>query len=141
MGRKMAYLSLIGFLICLLSLWITRGTEAAGVERNPFAFPPGVQKGPLPTKAGGAAEKTARESAPLFRVTTILISGKTKVAAVNGALLRLGDELSGYRLVEVEEKQVTLSKGKEKVVVKIDPTEKVFFRKTAPDNRTMGFSK
>lgn len=131
----------IVFLVCLMNVWIAGGTEAAGVERNPFAFPPGVQKGPLPVKPGSAVEKKTQESGPVFRVTTILISGHTKVAAVNGVLMRPGDELNGYRLVEIEEKQVALAKGKEKVVVKIDPAEKVFFRKTVSNNRVMGFSK
>jgi hypothetical protein len=126
----------------LVVLWPFLWAEASGVERNPFAFPTGVQKGmALPKKEGTGPEKAVKESVALFRVSTILISGETKVAAINGVLLRKGEELSGYRLVEIEDKQVTLSRGKEKVVVKIDPEEKVYLKKTNANNRVIGFSK
>ena len=111
------------------------------MERNPFAFPPGVQKGGMVKKEDSGPEKTAQESAPLLQVSTILISGQTKVAAINGALVRPGDEVSGYRITEIEERQVTLSRGKEKRVVKIDPAEKIYFKNTESNNRIMGFSK
>ncbi|MBI5604631.1 MAG: hypothetical protein HY879_14925 [Deltaproteobacteria bacterium] len=139
--RKIFRILVICFWVGCLNFGTTGGAEGAGMERNPFAFPPGVQKGAMVKKEGSGPEKTAQESAPLLQVTTILISGRTKVAAINGALLRIGDEVSGYRITEIEERQVTLSRGKEKRVVKIDPTEKIYFKNTESNNRIMGFSR
>ena len=85
--------------------------------------------------------KASRESAPGFRVTTILVSGRTKVAGINGVLRQKGDEVNGYRIAEIEEKQVTLVRGKDKRVLKIDPETGYFFKKIKSNNKLLGFSK
>lgn len=124
--------------LAILPIWEVQGTSDV---RDPFAYPAGVLKGGGGQKKEGAGpEKAEKESGPLFRVTTILVSGQTRVAAINGVLLRKGDELSGYRIVEIEAKQVTLSRGKEKLVLKMDSEEKVFFKKMDSKNRVMRFS-
>ncbi len=125
--------------LVLLPIWEVQGAPDV---RNPFAYPAGVLKGVgLQRKEGAGSEKAEKESAPVFRVTTILVSGQTKVTAINGVLLRKGDELSGYRIAEIEEKQVILSRGKEKLVLKMDQAEKVFFKKVDSKNRVMKFLK
>jgi hypothetical protein len=124
--------------LALLPIWEAQGAPDL---RNPFSFPAGVLKGEgVQKKEGAGPEKAERESAPVFQVTTILVSGQTKVAAINGVLLRKGEELSGYRLVEIEEKQVTLSRGKEKLVLKIDPEAKGVLKKNDSNNRARGLS-
>ncbi|MBA4394648.1 MAG: hypothetical protein C0407_13940 [Desulfobacca sp.] len=125
-------------MVCL-PIWEAQGAPDL---RNPFTFPAGVLKGEgLQNKEGGGPERPEKEAAPVFRLTTILISGQTKVAAINGMLLRKGEELSGYRIVEIEEKQVTLLRGKEKLVLRLDGEEKVFQKKMESKDRVTGFPK
>jgi hypothetical protein len=120
-NRKFNPIFLVIFFAFFMSCWIIRGAEGASGERNPFSLPAGVQKGgALQKKEAGGPVKTGQESAPGFRVTTILVSGRNKVAGINGILRQKGEEVNGYQIMEIEEKQVTLSRGKEKLVLKID---------------------
>lgn len=140
--KKKYQLSLIVFMVCLLNCWISKEAEASSGQRDPFAFPPGIRKGEsLQKKAGAGPAKIGQESAPGFRVTTILVSGRTKVAGINGVLRQKGDEVNGFRIMEIEEKQVTLSRGKEKLILKIDPEFGYSFKKSNSNNPIMGFSK
>jgi hypothetical protein len=128
--------------VFFLNGWTFHKAEGASGERDPFALPAGVQKGRIIQKKEGAGPgKTGQESALGFRVTTILVSGQTKVAGINGVLRRKGEEVNGYRIMEIEEKQVALSRGKEKLVLKIDSEVGYSFKKLNSKNQTMGFSK
>jgi hypothetical protein len=132
----------IGFVIFFLICCNVYRVEASSGQRDPFALPPGIVKGEgLQKKGGTGKEKEIQAGVPMFQLTTILVSGQTKVAALNGVLRQKGDEISGYRIVEIEEKQVTLSRGKEKLVLKIDQGGGFSFKKLKSNNQTMGFSK
>jgi hypothetical protein len=141
-NKKFYPIFLVIFLALFLNLWIIPGVEGTGGERNPFALPAGVQKGrTLEKKEGAGPVKVGRESAPGFRVTTILISGRTKVAAINGVLRQKGDEVSGYKILEIEDKQVVLSRGKEKLMINIDSGVGYSFKKLNSNIQVMGTSK
>ena len=140
--RKKNQVSLIVLMVCLLNCWIILEAVASSGQRDPFAFPPGVKKGEgLQKKVGADPGKAGQESAPGFRVTTILVSGRTKVAAINGVLMKKGDKLDGYQILEIEDKQVILSRGKEKLVLKIDSDVGYSFKKLNTNHQIMGFQK
>lgn len=133
---------LLDLTVCLIVILVQGEALGAPDLRNPFAFPAGVRKGDAPgTKEGAAPGKEAQDSQPVFKVTTILVGISTRVAAINGVLVRKGEELQGYRIVEIEEKKVTLSRGKEKLMLRITPDERLFFKKADSNTRVMGFSK
>ncbi|MGA3084663.1 MAG: hypothetical protein ABSE95_07690 [Thermodesulfobacteriota bacterium] len=141
---KIVQVSLVVFLACFLNCWMIGGTEAFSGQRDPFAFPAGVQKGVVlkekaGTGPGTGTGKAVQGSVPGFRVTTILVSGRTRVAAINGVLMKKGDKLDDYRIVEIEDHQVTLSRGKEKLMLKIDSEAGYSFKKLNSTNRVMGF--
>jgi len=139
---KILQVSLVVFWACFLNCWVIGGTEAVSGQRDPFAYPSGVQKGAvLQKKAGTGTEKAVQGSVPRFRVTTILVSGRTRVAAINGVLMQKGDKLGDYRIIEIEDNQVTLSQGKEKLMLKIDSEVGYSFKKLNSTTRVMGFSK
>jgi hypothetical protein len=109
--------------------------------RDPFSLPPGVQKGVAGGRPGSpGAEKAGQADAAVFRVTTILISGPNRVAAVNGILVREGDELRGYRVEAIEDNRVVFKRGKEKMVIHIDSGDKYSFKKTSHDRQLSGSS-
>jgi hypothetical protein len=129
----------IGFFFCW---WNTQGLEGATVERNPFDLPAGIQKaGTLPAKEGGSQGKNLRESIPRFRLTTILVSGRTRVAGINGILRQKGDDINGYRILDIEDKQVVLSRGNDRFVLKINSETGYFFKESNSNIWIMGFSK
>lgn len=118
------------FPVFFLSGWTIHKAEGASGERDPFVLPTGVHKGKISqNKEGAGKAKTGPESVPGFRVTTILVSGQTRVAGINGVLRQKGEAVDGYRIVEIEEKQVTLSRGKEKLVLKLDSQASYSFKK------------
>jgi hypothetical protein len=126
----------------LLNPWIIPGARGASGERDPFTLPAGVRLGGIEKKKEGAGPvKIGQESDLGLRVTTILVSGLTKVAGINGVLRQKGDEVNGYRIVEIEEKQVTVIRGKDKRVLKIDLAAGYSFKKTNSNNQFLGFSK
>jgi hypothetical protein len=140
--RKFNPIFWVMFSVFFLIGWIIQRAEGAAGERNPFALPAGVQKGgTLQKKEGDGPSKTGQESVPEFRLTTILISGKTKVAAINGVLKQKGDDVNGYRVMEIEDKQVFLSRGKEKRMITVDPGVGYSFKKLNSNIRVMGTSK
>ncbi|MEW6186288.1 MAG: hypothetical protein AB1585_11170 [Thermodesulfobacteriota bacterium] len=105
-------------------------------------MPAGIQKkGAQTGKETAGLENGVKEPVEVFRVTTILISGRTKIAAINGRIMREGDQLGGYRIREISEGQVTLSKGKEKMILNMDPDRGYFFKKLKTDPQVMGLSK
>lgn len=122
--------------------WLGWEAEGAAGERNPFDLPGGIQKiGSLPLQEAGEATKGGRESVPKFRVTTILISGRAKVAAINGILRQIGDNINGYQIVDIEAKEVILSKGKERFAIKIDSNTGYLFKESKSNLQIMGLSK
>jgi hypothetical protein len=127
----------LGLLLSLM-FWEASGF---GLGRDPFSFPAGVQKGGVGSKGEkSGSDKVGAAEAPVFRVTTILISGRNRVAALNGILVREGDDLGGYRVEAIEETHLVLKKGKEKMVIHIDSGDKYFFKKTSHDRRLSGSS-
>jgi hypothetical protein len=144
-GQPLNKFNRLVWVICsvfFLNGWAFYNAEGASGERDPFALPAGVQKGRIiQQKEGAGPAKKGPEAAAMFRVTTILVSGQTKVAGINGVLRRIGEEVNGYRISEIEEKQVTLSRGKEKLVLKIDSEIGYSFKKLNSKNQIMGFSK
>jgi hypothetical protein len=116
--------------------------QASAAERDPFALPAGIQKKSAQKDKGAAGPETgAKESIQLFRVTTILVSGRTRVAAINGRIMREGEEIGGYRIQEISEQQVLLSRAKEKMVLKMEPGTGYIIKKSKTDPRVMGLSK
>jgi hypothetical protein len=135
----------INLLLNIAACWLLwgcwGGAFAASDTRNPFTFPQGVQKGMTGVnKEGGGTAKGGEPGTPAFRLTTIMISGQTKVAAINGTLVRIGDLLEGYRIEAIEDRQVVLRRGKERLNLPIDSKDRYSIKKKNQDNRLMGSS-
>ncbi len=90
-----------------------------GLRANPFrAKPPGADepafKAPEP---GRDREETARlerlaaatDAAQKLRLQSIFSSGTTKACLMNGKLYRLGQEVDGFKIEEIEPKHVIVS--------------------------------
>jgi hypothetical protein len=157
---KILKVTLSVLFVCFFSGWIIWVAEGTSGERNPFALPAGAgpqEGGDLQKKAGTGPQesgdllkkagaepgngKLGQESSGGFRVTIILVSGQNKVAAINGVLVKKGDKLGDYKILEIEDKQVTLVRGKEKMVLKIDSTVGYSFKKVNSNHQLMELPK
>jgi hypothetical protein len=92
------------------------GGEAGDVpmlRHNPF-----VQ----PQIAAARTEESPEESPQegVFELRATLHAGAQSLANVNGVILRLGEEVEGYRLAEVEERSAVLRRGETRIVVSLE---------------------
>lgn len=92
-------------------------SDAPQLEHNPFARPAAAaaaRSGPGPV----LSELTA-EAGVLLNAT--LVSQDGRLANVAGRIIRPGDEVDGYRLLEVFEDRAIFVKGTKKTTVYVKP--------------------
>ncbi len=69
-------------------------------------------------------KKTVKRSVQKRKIKLFLYAVSMKdnnsVALINDKVVKIGDIISGYTLQKIEKKQVTLSDGKNKIVLKLD---------------------
>jgi hypothetical protein len=97
--------------------WVgAQANEVADLVHNPFSRPE------LPSLSGaGSADEARREGKLELRAT--LIASDHPMADVNGVILAVGDEVEGFRLVEVDERRAVLERDGTKVVVSLGDGE------------------
>lgn len=66
-----------------------------------------------------AKKKVQKRKIKLF-LYAISMKDNNSVALINDKVVKIGDMISGYTLQKIEKKQVTLSDGKNKIVLKLD---------------------
>lgn len=87
----------------------------------PALEPDGLQDPMRPVRyqapaADSAGEKDAAEKQRNWRLSAVLISAERTLAVINGRSLQVGDQLDGFRLVEITPTQAVL-KNKQKQIV------------------------
>ncbi len=106
----------------LIALLCGGGAHSGELQHNPFKRPeisPQAHAVSTPTKKKTSVARKPR--APAFRLYTTLVAGEDSMANINGKLLSIGDELSGYRLTQVAEREVVMVKRNHRVTVKLKP--------------------
>ena len=69
-----------------------------------------------PPAAGGP---TAAEPRRKFKLQAVMVAGPSSIANVDGVMVRIGDEVHGYRLVEVHERRAVFEKNKTRFTVSV----------------------
>ncbi len=69
-----------------------------------------------PARTGPGQIGTATDATPAWNpeVKAVVVAGSDSLANVDGAIVRIGGEIDGYRLVEVREREVVFVKGKKR---------------------------
>ncbi|MGI9258457.1 MAG: hypothetical protein ACR2QQ_06465 [Gammaproteobacteria bacterium] len=101
---------------CSLFLLI-EATVAQSPQRNPFQPP--VDLNEQDAERIGAQLDGEPEVAPLDLRATLL-AGERSSANLGGAIVSIGDEIAGYRLVSVEEGGAVLSKDGETIRLSVN---------------------
>jgi hypothetical protein len=89
------------------------------LQHDPFARPAltGLQHASKPGP-GRNGEPTGASTRRL-KLQAVMVAGPKSIANVDGKMVRIGDEVYGYRLVEVHERGAVFEKNKTRVVVSI----------------------
>jgi hypothetical protein len=57
---------------------------------------------------------------PTFQVDAISFNGDSSVALVNGTIVKTGDWISGYKVIQITQKQVVLSNGTDRITLNLE---------------------
>ena len=109
-----ANLSRIG--VVLTGLCCFSVTAAETMQHDPFARPLITN---LSTTNTTTAETVVEEVIWNPALTAVMVAGKNSLVNVDGVIVKLGEEIDGYRLIEVKDYQAIFKKGRKRVVLTI----------------------
>ena len=92
-------------------------TPPRALRHDPFALPAAV-RAPAPAAEGAAAAPPPRPWKPQLRA--VIVAARGSMALVDGSVVAIGEQLDGYRLVEVAERRATFVKDGVRVVLNMD---------------------
>jgi hypothetical protein len=94
------------------------------LQHDPFARPslaisPAAPSGPNPAsgKTGVAVEDATPWNPQLIAV---MVAGKSSVVNIEGVMVRIGEEINGHRLAQVNDGEALFIKGRKRVVLRMD---------------------
>jgi hypothetical protein len=108
--KGIAYLS-VG-LFCLHGLALAQADKLA---HDPFVRPV------LPTRSTSTSPTSESEWKPELRA--VMVAGSESIVNIEGALLRLGEQFNGYRLIEVHEESAIFVNNNKKVTLTLRGVE------------------
>lgn len=100
--------------LVVLAAGLASAESKPTLRHNPFVRPDAVPAAP---DAGPAS----RSGAPLLRAT--LVAGARSIVDLNGKLLAIGEEVDGYRLLEVRAWEAVFEYRGRRVTIEVDPRE------------------
>ena len=94
-------------------------SQGEKLQHDPFARPAlaGLQHASRPGPGRNGAPTGA--SARRLKLQAVMVAGPKSIANVDGKMVRIGDEVYGYRLVEVHERGALFEKNKTRFAVSI----------------------
>ena len=86
------------------------------LARNPFSRPPSEV-----LRTQQIMVDSSDGSGPAFALRATMVSRANRLANVAGKILKPGDEIDGYELVEVHEKYAVFRRGEKSMTVYVNP--------------------
>jgi len=93
----------------LAAAWTQAAAQTRPLQHDPFARP--SLGGTRSSESKAAPRAVASEPPRSLRLTGVLVAGPGSLANVNGTMVRVGDSVSGYRLVEVRDRAAVFEKN------------------------------
>ena len=90
------------------------GESVQVLNTNPFMIPAGYQE-----QFYTPSQVKQEQSVP-FVLRGTMVSGKRSLANINSVILSLGDEIDGYKLVAIQQREVVLLKNNNRRILSID---------------------
>jgi hypothetical protein len=92
--------------------------QADGLKHDPFARPLLVPRpAPAASVPGISVNAPVPESVWRPEIRAIMLAGPKSIVNVEGALVRIGEQINGYRLVEVHEETAVFVKNTKRVTL------------------------
>jgi len=128
--RRVFHLSAV--LVCLPGL---APAQADGLKHDPFVRP--VLAPPAPAAPVPANTVKAPVPEPVWKpeLRAIMVAGPKSIVNVAGALVRIGEQIDGYRLVEVHEETAVFVNNKKRVTLSLRGIEPLRKPPPGPDDR------
>jgi hypothetical protein len=119
MTRARFVLSL-GLAAVLAGLAQSSFSQAEKLQHDPFARPglSGLQHA-RQAEPRGNGKATAAGPRPKLKLLAVMVAGPNSMANVDGVMVRIGDEVNGYRLVDVSERNAVFEKNKTRFSVSL----------------------
>src|SRR6266704_4576802 len=92
-------------------------SQGEKLQHDPFARPAlaGLQHASRPGRNGEPTGASTRR----LKLQAVMVAGPKSIANVDGTMVRIGDQIYGYRLVEVHERGAVFEKNKARFAVSI----------------------
>ena len=105
-------------LLCLPGL---AQAQADGLKHDPFARPALVASRPASAAPVPASIAKAPLPEPEWKpeLRAIIVAGPKSIVNVEGALVRIGEQINGYRLVEVDEESAVFVNNKKRITLSL----------------------
>ena len=103
----------LSMLIFMCVLHAGHAAEHA-LKANPFVRPVDVQDQARPS------EPVVQEPPVPFVLRGTMVAGQQSLANISGVIVPLGEEINGYRLVGVQEREIILLKGNDRRILSVD---------------------
>ena len=107
-----------------VALTLTAGSPPAfaqshTLQHDPFARAViGAMSGlRSPTPAAPASQRAAPVAPPKLSLNAVLVAGAHSMANVDGVMVRVGESVQGYRLLEVQDRSAVFEKNNAKFTV------------------------
>ena len=98
--------------------------QGRALQHDPFVRPAvGLLPGNASTAAAPGRLKAAPEGKPKLNLQAVLVAGPHSIANVDGVMVRVGESVNGYRLLEVAHRSAVFEKNGAKFTLGIGGTK------------------
>ncbi len=91
--------------------------QEAMLKHDPFSRPAAAKTQRAPSADDKAGTAPARDEQWNPELRAVMLAGRASMANVDGAVVRIGEEVNGYRLVELRDGEAVFTKDGERVTV------------------------
>ena len=88
------------------------------LRHDPFARPVLTVTAPKSSGAPAAAVEETPPWAP--NLIAVMVAGKNSLVNLDGGIVAIGQEIDGYRLLQVREREAIFTKGKQRILLKME---------------------
>jgi hypothetical protein len=98
--------------------------QGRALQHDPFVRPAvGLVPGSASSAASLGRVKAAPEGKPRLNLQAVLVAGSQSIANVDGVMVRVGESINGYRLLEVQHRSAVFEKNGAKFTLGIGGTK------------------
>ena len=118
----MVSLSLKRYIATLLSMCLAQLCFSGEVDHvlntNPFARPVDSQV------QQNTPEPSEQEFSVPFVLRGTMVAGKQSLANISGVILSLGEQVNGYKLVAIQQREIVLLNNSDRIILSMDDNNK-----------------